>query len=38
MERALGDRITFRRCAHTEGEMLAVREAVNEIIRANLKG
>lgn len=33
MEAALGDEITFLRCAHTEREMLAVREAVNELIR-----
>ena len=37
MENALGDTITFLRCAHTEREMLAVREAVNDLIRQNLK-
>lgn len=33
MEEALGDEITFTRCAHTADEMLRVREAVNELIR-----
>ena len=37
MESALGDVITFRRCATSEAEILAVRNAVNEIIRVNLK-
>ena len=36
MERALGDTITFRRCAKSEAEILAVREAVNKIIKNNL--
>ena len=36
MESALGDTITFRRCARSEAEILAVREAVNNIIRNNL--
>ena len=36
MEAALGDTITFRRCATTEAEILAVRDAVNEIIKANM--
>lgn len=33
MEKALGDEITFERCAHSAEEMLRVREAVNELIR-----
>ena len=33
MEEALGDEITFARCAHSADEMLRVREAVNDIIR-----
>lgn len=37
MEEALGDTITFERCAHSAKEMMRVREAVNELIRANLK-
>ena len=37
MEEALKEEITFKRCAHTAEEMLRVREAVNEIIRKNLK-
>jgi hypothetical protein len=37
MERALGDTITFRRCARSETEILAVREAVNNIIKNNLQ-
>lgn len=36
MEKALGDEITFTRCAHTADEMLKVREAVNELIRKAL--
>ena len=36
METALGDTITFRRCATTEAEILAVRDAVNELIKANM--
>ena len=32
MEEALGDVITFERCAHTGEEMLRVREAVNNLI------
>ena len=32
MERALGDEITFERCARTADEMLRVREAVNQMI------
>lgn len=36
MESALGDTITFRRCARTEAEILAVREAVNNIIKSNI--
>lgn len=35
MEKALGDEITFERCALNEDEMLKVREAVNELIRRN---
>lgn len=37
MEEALGEPITFERCAHCADEMLSVREAVNDLIRANLK-
>ena len=33
MEEALGDEITFERCARSADEMLRVREAVNELIR-----
>ena len=33
MENALGDKITFRRCATSEAEIFAVRDAVNDIIR-----
>jgi len=33
MEEALGDEITFERCAVSEDEMLKVRAAVNELIR-----
>ena len=36
MESALGDTITFSRCARTEAEILAVREAVNNIIKSNI--
>ena len=36
MEEALGDEITFTRCAHTADEMLRVREAVNELIRRGI--
>ena len=36
MEKALGDEITFTRCAHNADEMLRVREAVNELIRRAL--
>ena len=32
MEEALGDTITFERCAHSADEMLRVREAVNNLI------
>ena len=32
MEKALGDTITFERCAHSADEMLRVREAVNTLI------
>ena len=37
MEKALGDEITFTRCARSESEMLAVREAVNELIHRAVK-
>ena len=37
MEEALGDEITFTRCAHTADEMLRVREAVNELIKKAVK-
>ena len=37
MEKALGDTITFRRCAKNENEILSVRNAVNELIKSNLK-
>ena len=37
MEEALGDEITFERCAHTAGEMLRVRAAVNDIIAKHVK-
>ena len=33
IEEALGDEITFTRCAKSADEMLSVREAVNELIR-----
>ncbi len=33
METALGDEITFTRCAKSADEMLRVREAVNELVR-----
>ena len=33
MEAVLGEPITFKRCAHSEGEMLKVREVINEMIR-----
>ena len=36
MEKALGDTITFRRCATSEEEILTVREAVNDIIKAHI--
>ena len=36
MEAALGEKITFERCAHSAREMLRVREAVNEIIRNHI--
>lgn len=36
MEEALGDEITFERCALSEDEMLRVRTAVNELIRKKL--
>lgn len=36
MEEALGEPITFERCAHSADEMLRVREAVNNLILANL--
>ena len=37
MEKALGDKITFRRCATSEQEILAVREAVNKIIESKIQ-
>lgn len=37
MEEALGDTITFERCAHSADEMLRVREAVNNLIRQHSK-
>ena len=37
MEEALGDEITFERCARSADEMLRVREAVNGLIRATLE-
>jgi len=37
MEEALGDEITFERCARSADEMLRVREAVNGLIRAALE-
>ncbi len=36
MEEALGDEITFERCALSEDEMLRVRAAVNELIRKKI--
>ena len=33
MEAVLGEPITFKRCAHSEEEMLKVREVINEMIR-----
>lgn len=36
MEEALGDEITFERCAHSAEEMLRVREAVNRLIKNNI--
>ena len=36
MEAALGDTITFRRCATSEEELYAVRNAVNDIIRSHI--
>ena len=36
MEAALGDEITFERCARSADEMLRVREAVNDLIRKKL--
>ncbi len=37
MEDALGDEITFERCAYSADEMLRVREAVNTLIKKGLK-
>lgn len=37
MEEALGDKITFHRCATSEQEILAVREAVNKIIESKIQ-
>jgi len=37
MEEALGDEITFERCAYSADEMLRVREAVNTLIKKGLK-
>jgi oligopeptide transport system ATP-binding protein len=37
IEAVLGEPITFKRCAHTEEEMLKIREAVNEMIKKALK-
>lgn len=37
MEAVLGEPITFRRCTHTEQEMLAVRQAVNNLIAKALE-
>ena len=36
MEKALGDTITFERCAHSADEMLRVREAINSLILENI--
>ena len=36
MEAALGDEITFERCAHTADEMLRVRKAVNDLIKRHI--
>jgi len=36
IESAFGDEITFKKCARTSEQMLAVREAVNNIIKANI--
>ena len=36
MEEALGDEITFTRCAHSADEMLRVRKAVNDLILKNI--
>lgn len=36
MEEELGDEITFTRCAHSEDEMLRVRERINRMIKAQL--
>lgn len=36
MEKALGDTITFERCAHSAYEMLRVRQAINKLIIDNI--
>ncbi len=36
MEEELGAEITFQRCAHTEDEMLRVRERINRMIKAKI--
>ena len=37
IETVLGEPITFKRCAHTEEEMLKIRQAVNEMIKKATK-
>ena len=37
MEEELGAEITFERCAHTEEEMLKVRERINKMIAEKIK-
>jgi hypothetical protein len=36
METAFGGEITFNKCARTSEQMLAVREAVNRLIKENV--
>ncbi len=36
IEQVLGEPITFKRCAHSEEEMLAIRSAVNQMIKTAL--
>ena len=37
MEEALGEEITFERCAHTADEMLRVRKAINDLIANHVR-